>query len=129
MYVGEKMENETLPKGEDGSELLISKNEKELEIEFKGKVWHFKYVELTWKEQTELIEMMREQKTDSRKGVTVTQDKMWKYMSMVYNKCVVGCPQGFLFDKCDPEFGQLLISKLPGIGSINPEEPDEDLKN
>jgi hypothetical protein len=126
------MNKETeMPKGTDGSELHSSTEAKTVLIEHKGKLWEFKFVELNWKEKLELASEIQEQQTNMRNGVTTTVNRYFKYLAKVYNKCVRGAPDGFLFDKCDPEFGEKLIAAMPGVGElVNPDDISEaDLKN
>jgi len=116
-----------LEEGTNGAELHTSSDIKDVEIEHNGKIWRFKFVELSWKEKMELAETLQDQQTNTRSGITVTTNKYWKYLTKVYLKCVKSCPNGFMFDKCSPEFGEKLIKAMPGVGSIaSPDDLDED---
>lgn len=121
------MENEALPEGTDGTELFTSSDIKDVYIEHNGKMWHFKFAALSWKDSMELASEMQEQQTNVRVGITTTVPKYWRYLTKVYLKCVKECPSGFLFDKCSMEFGEKLIKAMPGIGQISsPEDISED---
>lgn len=107
-----------IPEGTDGTELHTSTEEKDVVIEHNGKLWKFKFVELSWKEKMELASELQEQQTNVRAGITTTVPKYWRYLTQVYNKCVRGAPNNFRFDKCSPEFGEKLIKAMPGIATI-----------
>ena len=124
MYVGEIME---LEEGTNGAELHTDTEIKDVAIEHNGKIWRFKFVELSWKEKMELAETLQEQQTNNRNGITLTTNKYWAYLTKVYNKCSKGAPENFRFDKCSPEFGEKLIKAMPGVGSISsPDDLTED---
>lgn len=125
------MSNEALPEGTDGAELHTSMDIKDVNIEYRGKIWKFQFVELSWKEKMELAAELQDQQTNVRSGITTTTPRYWKYLTQVYTKCVRKCPDGFRFDKCSPDFGELLIKAMPGVGSVaSPDDlTSEETKN
>ena len=125
------MTDETLPKGTDAQELMSTDDIHDVPIEFNGKVWEFKFRELTWKENLELVATMRNESTNIRNGITTTTTEYWAYMQTVYTKCCKGCPDGFRFDKAKSEFGNKIMQSIPGFSQSGaPDDISEsDVKN
>lgn len=120
-----------MEQGTNGAELHTSTEIKDVDIEHNGKIWRFQVKELSWKDQMELGEIMQDQQTNARLGITTTTTKYWRYLTQVYLKCVVSAPEGFRFDKCSMEFGEKLINAMPGIGQLGTPEDltDAEAKN
>jgi len=122
---------ETLPEGTDATELMSTDDIHDVSLEFNGKMWKFKFRELTWKENLKLVATMRNESTNMRNGVTTTTTKYWAYMETVYTKCCEGCPNGFIFSKCKADMGNKIMQSIPGFSTVGvPEDISEsDIKN
>lgn len=125
------MDKETLPEGTDAKELMSSKEIHDVPIVYNGKVWEFKFRELNWEENLDLVATMRNESTNMRTGITTTTTKYFQYMNSVYTKCCRGCPDGFMFRDCKPDFGNLIMKSIPGFSTSGaPDDLDEaEVKN
>lgn len=112
--------------GTDVSELEMSKDFVNVNIPYKGKIWRFKFRNITYHEkmvysaQIYKAGKMGEQKLE-----------LAKLCERIFTDTVRGVPQGFMYRKMNVEFGKLLHMRIPGMTAVGTFEDidEEDRKN
>jgi len=121
-----KREEETkeMKEGTDGNELYVDRTEKEKAIRHNGKIWRFKYRELTWAEKNRAISAAGS--IDENKVGHFDVDK---YNRVCLSKMLTETPfkedLGIALIKLDPEVGNQLAELVPSTSTIV-EEKEED---
>jgi len=113
-----------LAEGTDGSELYVDQTEKIKVIEHNGKVWRFKYRELTWAEKNRALSAAGS--IDENREAHFDLDK---YQRMCLSKMLTETP--FKEDitvaliKLDHEVGDQLAELVPSISKIVEDEKED----
>ena len=99
--------------GTDISELFASSEHRDIDIEYKNKIWQFTIRDLTWAEKNQIISQSAG--ISGKKGSSKATFDVNKYNQMYLEKCVIKAPfemNKMNILKLNEEFGDLLISTL-----------------
>jgi hypothetical protein len=99
--------------GTDVTELFTNLEHRDIDIEYKDKIWQFTIRDLTWTEKNNIISQSAG--ISGKKGSSKATFDVNKYNQMYLEKCVVKAPfeiNKMNIFKLNEEFGDLLISTL-----------------